>query len=88
MPSDIEGMSSKPTIEKSRKVYISRKWKSSAFRKCMVSYTSLKQLFGYISAVSHNFIKFWNITWYVFPLRYSNAHGFVKAKSHNFPMRV
>ena len=51
MPSDIpvivriEGLAPKPTIENSIKVYISKKWKSSAFRKRMVSYTSLNQLF-------------------------------------------
>ncbi len=44
-----EYLRGKTCQEKPRKVHISRKWKSSAFRKCMVSYTSLKQHFGYIS---------------------------------------
>ncbi len=61
MPIDIPvivGMSPKPTIGKCIKVYISRRWKSSAFKRCMVSYTSQKQLFGYISVcptISTNF---------------------------------
>ena len=65
----IEGMSPKPISEKSRKVYISTKWKSSAFRKCMVSYTPIKQLFWLHLHMSHDFNKFWNVTWYVFPMR-------------------
>ncbi len=49
---------------------------SSAFRKCLVSYTSLKQVFGYIFSCPVILTNFWNVAWHDFPVRYTIGISF------------